>query len=112
MAYRAQFLSKIAEKTLRGIAREGRKWGGIGIYVYRAGTNVSITCSKCMADPFVFAIDGVTGVVDIVVVYADGGRKSTSIDLDAIGCRPVDSDALSEEWFEKNKSHIRRYMRG
>lgn len=112
MPYRVQFLSKIAEKTLRSIAREGRKMGGIGIEVYRAGTKVSITCSKCMADPFMFAIDGATGIIDVVIVYADGSRKSTSIDLDAMGCRPVDSDALSEGWFEKNKSHIRRYMRG
>ena len=112
MSYKAQFLSKIAEKTLRGIARDGRKMGGIGIYVFRAGTKISVTSSRCMGDPFIFAIDGATGVVDIEIVYADGSSKSTSIDLDAMGCRPVDSDALSEGWFEKNKSHIRRYMRG
>lgn len=112
MTYRAQFLSRSAEKELRRIAREGRKFGGIGIYVSRAGTKISVTSSKCMADPFIFAIDGATGVVDIEVVYADGSRKTTTIDLDAMGCRPVDSDALSEDWFEKNKSHIRRYMQG
>ena len=112
MAYRAQFLSKSAEKTLRNIASEGRKNGGICIDVYRAGTRISVTCSKCMADPFIFAIDGATGVVDIVVCYIDGSRKSTSIDLDAMGCKGFDSDALSDEWFEKNKSNIRRYMRG
>ena len=65
-----------------------------------------------MADPLIFAADGLTGVVDIVVFYIDGSRKSTSIDLDAMGCRPVDSDALSDEWFEQNKSNMRRYMRG
>ena len=112
MTYRAQFLSRDAEKALRCIAREGRKNGGIGIDVYRAGTKVSITSSRCMADPFIFSVDGATGVVDIVVCYIDGSRKSTSIDLDAMGCRPVDSDALSDEWLEQNKSHIRRYMRG
>lgn len=110
--YKSQFLSKVAEKTLRSIAREGRKMGGIGITVYRAGTKVSITSSRCMADPFIFAVDGATGVVDIVVFYIDGSRKSTSIDLDALGCRPVDSDALSDEWFEQNRANIRRYMRG
>lgn len=112
MTYRAQFLSRSAEKALRSIAREGRKNGGIGIYVYRAGTHISETCSKCMADPFIFAIDGLTGIVDIVVVYADGSRKTTRVDLDAMGCKAIDSDSLSDEWFEKNKSHIRRYMRG
>lgn len=112
MTYRAQFLSKDAEKTLRGIAREGRKNGGIGIDVYRAGTRISVTCSKCMADPFIFAVDGATGAVDIVVCYADGSRKSTSINLDAMGCHSFDSDALSEGWYEKNKGNIRRYMRG
>lgn len=88
--YKPQFLSKCAEKTLRGIAREGRKMGGIGIDVYRAGTHISVTCSKCMADPFVFAVDGATGVVDVVVVYIDGSRKTTRLDLDAMGCNPVD----------------------
>ena len=112
MPYRAQFLSRSAEKALRSIAREGRKWGGIGIYVYRAGTHVSITSSRCMGDPFIFAVDGATGVVDIEIVYAAGSRKSTSIDLDAMGCKPYDSDERSHDWFEKNKSHIRRYMRG
>ena len=110
--YKSQFLSKVAEKKLRAIAREGRRMGGISITVYRAGTNVSLTCSKCMADPFMFAIDGLTGVVDVNVVYCDGSRKTTSIDLDAMGCKAYDSDELSEEWLEKNKSHIRRYMRG
>lgn len=110
--YKSQFLSKVAEKTLRGIAREGRKNGGIGIDVYRAGTRTSLTCSKCMADPLIFAADGLTGVVDVVIIYVDGSRKTTRVDLDAMGCRPVDSDALSEEWFEQNKGNIRRYMRG
>lgn len=112
MSYRAQFLSRVAEKALRTIAREGRKMGGIGIDVYRAGTHISVTCSKCMADPLIFSADGLTGVVDIEVFYIDGSRKTTRVDLDAMGCKPVDSDALSEEWLEKNKSHIRRYMRG
>ena len=112
MPYKAQFLSKDAERALRGIAREGRKNGGISIDVYRSGTKVSITSSRCMGDPFIFSVDGATGVGDIVVFYIDGSRKSTSIDLDAMGCRPVDSDALSEEWFEQNKDNIRRYMRG
>ena len=112
MTYKVQFLSKVAEKTLRSIAREGRKTGGISITVYRAGTKISITCSKCMADPFMVAIDGLTGIVDIVIVYIDGSRKATRVDLDSMGCKPFDSDELSEEWFEKNKSHIRRYMRG
>ena len=87
MSYMAQFLSRVAEKTLRSIARDGRRNGGIGIEVYRAGTRISATCSKCMADPFVFAIDGLTGVVDILVVYIDGSRKTTRVDLDAMGCR-------------------------
>ena len=89
MTYRAQFLSRFAEKTLRGIARDGRRNGciGIGIEVYRAGTRISETCSKCMADPFIRSIDGLTGVVDIVVVYIDGSRKTTRVDLDAMGCR-------------------------
>ena len=110
--YKSQFLSKVAEKTLRGIAREGRKNGGVGIYVYRAGTRTSLTCSKCMADPLIFAADGLTGVVDVVIVYCDGRRKSTSVDLDAMGCHSFDQDALSDEWFEQNKANIRRYMRG
>lgn len=110
--YKSQFLSKVAEKTLRGIAREGRKNGGIGIYVYRAGTSIHVTSSKCMADPFMFAIDGATGIIDVVIVYHDGSRKSTRVNLDAMGCKAFDSDELSEEWLEKNKSHIRRYMRG
>lgn len=110
--YKAQFLSKVGEKTLRDIAREGRRMGGIGIDVYRAGTHISVTCSKCMADPFIFAMDGANGVVDIVVVYADGRRKATRVDLDSMGCQPVDSDALSEDWFEQNRANIRRYMRG
>ena len=112
MPYKVQFLSKDAEKTLRGIAREGRKNGGISITVYRAGTRTNLTSSKCMADPFMFAIDGATGIIDVVVVYSDGSRKSTRVDLDAMGCKAYDSDELSEEWFEQNKSHIRRYMRG
>lgn len=112
MAYRVQFLSKSAERALRTIAREGRKMGGIGIDVYRSGTHISVTCSKCMADTFVFAMDGATGLVDVVIVYIDGSRKTTKVDLDAMGCKPLDSDALSDEWFEQNKSHIRRYMRG
>ena len=90
MTYRAKFLSRIAEKTLRSIAREGRKNGGIGIDVYRAGTNVSITCSRCMADPFICSVDGANGVVDIVVYYIDGSRKSTRVDLDAMGCKGFD----------------------
>lgn len=110
--YKSQFLSKVAEKTLRGIAREGRKNGGVGIYVYRAGTRTSLTCSKCMADPLIFAADGLTGVVDIEVFYIDASRKTTRVDLDAMGCKAIDSDSLSDEWFEKNKSNIRRYMRG
>lgn len=110
--YKPQFLSRVAEKALRTIAREGRKMGGISITVYSAGTRISATCSKCMADPFIVAIDGATGVVDIVVLYIDGSRKTTRVDLDAMGCHPYDSDALSDEWLEKNKSHIRRYMRG
>ena len=112
MAYKAQFLSKVAEKTLRSIARDGRKMGGIGIYVFRAGTKISVTSSRCMGDPFIFAIDGATGVVDIEIVYAGGSRETTRVDLDAMGCRPMDWDALSDEWFEKNKGNIRRYMRG
>ena len=110
--YKPKFLSRDAEKTLRGIAREGRRFGGIGIYVYRAGTRISVTCSKCMADPFIYSVDGATGVVDVEIVYADGSRKTTRVDLDAMGCHSFDSDELSEEWFEKNKSNIRRYMRG
>lgn len=110
--YKPQFLSKVAEKTLRSIAREGRKNGGIGIYVYRAGTRINVTHAKCMADPFIFAVDGATGVVDIVVCYIDGSRKTTRLDLDAMGCHSFDSDELSDDWLEKNKSHIRRYMRG
>ena len=110
--YKSQFLSRSAEKALRGIAREGRKNGGISITVYRAGTRINVASSKCMADPFMFAIDGATGSVDVVVVYSDGSRKSTRVDLDAMGCKAYDADELSEEWFEKNKSHIRRYMRG
>lgn len=85
--YKPQFLSKVAEKALRAIAREGRKMGGIGIDVYRAGTKVSITSSRCMADPFIFAVDGATGVVDIVVYYIDGSRKTTRVDLDSMGCK-------------------------
>ena len=112
MTYKVQFLSKVAEKTLRSIAREGRKNGGIGIYVYRAGTRTSLTCSKCMADPLIFAADGLTGVVDVVIVYCDGSRKSTRVDLDSMGCRGFDSDELSDEWFEQNRSNIRRYMLG
>lgn len=110
--YKPQFLSRDAEKALRTIAREGRKWGGISIYVYRAGTSTHVTSSKCMADPFMFAIDGATGIIDVVIVYADGSRKATRVDLDAMGCKPFDSDALSEDWFEQNKGNIRRYMRG
>ena len=110
--YKAQFLSKSAEKYLRSIAREGRKMGGIGINVYRAGTRTSLTCSKCMADPLIFASDGLTGIVDIVVVYVDGSRKSISVDLDAMGCKSVDSNSLPEGWFEQNRANIRRYMRG
>lgn len=109
--YKAQFLSKSGEKTLRGIAREGRKNGGIGIEVYRAGTRIHTTCSKCMADPFIFAMDGLTGVVDVVIVYFDGSRKMTRVDLDAMGCHSFDSDALSDEWFEQNRFNILRYMR-
>ena len=112
MAYKAQFLSRRTEKTLRGIAREGRKNGGVSINVYRSGTSINVASAKCMADPFIFAVDGATGVVDIVVCYIDGSRKSTRVDLDAMGCKAHDSDELSEEWFEKNKSHLRRYMRG
>ena len=112
MPYKVQFLSRRAEKTLRGIAREGRKNGGISITVYRAGTRIHVTSSKCMADPFMFAIDGATGIIDVVIVYSDGSRKSTRVDLDAMLCKAYDSDELPEEWFEKNKSHIRRYMRG
>lgn len=110
--YKPKYLSRDAEKTLRSIAREGRKNGGIGIDVYRAGTRESLTCSKCMADPLIFSADGLTGVVDVVIFYIDGSRKTTRLDLDAMGCKPFDSDALSDEWFEQNKSHIRRYMRG
>lgn len=88
--YKPMFLSKGAEKTLRTIAREGRKMGGIGIDVYRAGTKISITCSRCMGDPFICAIDGASGVVDIVVLYNDGSRKTTRVDLDAMECRPID----------------------
>lgn len=112
MSYRVQFLSKIAEKTLRSIAREGRKNGGISITVYRAGTSNHVTSSKCMADPFLFAIDGATGIIDVVIVYLDGSRKTTRVDLDAMGCRSFDSDALSEGWLEQNRANIRRYMRG
>ena len=110
--YKPQFLSRDAEKTLRSIAREGRKTGGISITVYRAGTSIHVTSAKCMADPFIFAVDGATGVVDIVVCDIDGSRKKTRVNLDAMGCHSFDQDALSDEWFEKNKSHIRRYMRG
>ena len=95
MPYMAQFLSRFAEKTLRGIARDGRRKWGIGIEVYRAGTRISETCSKCMADPFIRSRDGLTGVVDIVVVYIDGSRKTTRVDLDAMGCRSFNSGALS-----------------
>lgn len=109
--YKPQFLSRVAEKALRAIARDGRRNGGIGIDVYRAGTKMSITCSRCMGDPFIFAIDGATGVVDIVVLYIDGSRKTTRVDLDAMGCHSFDSDALSDEWLEQNKGNIRRYMR-
>ena len=97
MAYKSQFLSKVAEKTLRGIARDGRKTGGISITIYRAGTRTSLTCSKCMADPLIFAADGLTGVVDVVVCYIDGSRKTTRVDLSALGCKPFDSDALSAD---------------
>ena len=97
MPYKVQFLSRRAEKTLRGIARDGRKTGGISITVYRAGTRTSLTCSKCMADPFMFAIDGATGIIDVVIVYSDGSRKTTRVNLDAMGCRGFDSDELSEE---------------
>ena len=110
--YKAQFLSRDAEKALRGIAREGRKNGGISIEVYRAGTRINVASAKCMADPFLFAIDGATGIIDVVIGFADGSRKTTRVDLDAMGCKAIDSDSLSDEWFEKNKSHIRRYMRG
>lgn len=93
--YKPQFLSKIAEKTLRSIAREGRKMGGIGIDVYRAGTKISVTCSRCMGDPLICAIDGASGLVDVVIVYIDGSRKAIRLDLDAMDCKPLDSDALS-----------------
>ena len=112
MPYKVQFLSRRAEKTLRGIAREGRKNGGISITVYRAGTRINVASAKCMADPLIFAADGLTGVVDVVIVYCDCSRKSTRVDLDAMGCKAYDSDELSEEWFEQNKANIRRYMRG
>ena len=110
--YKPQFLSKVAEKALRAIAREGRKNGGVSINVYRYGTSINVASAKCMADPFIFAVDGATGVVDIVVCYIDGSRKSTRVDLDAMGCKTYDSDELSEEWFEQNKLNILRYMRG
>ena len=110
--YKPIGLTKTAEKALRSIAREGRKSGGSCIDVYRAGTRTSLTSSRCMGDPLIFAADGLTGIVDIVVVYVDGSISATRLDLDSMGCRPVDSDELSEEWIEKNKGHIRRYMRG
>ena len=112
MPYKVQFLSRRAEKTLRGIARDGRKTGGISITVYRAGTRIHVTSSKCMADPFMFAIDGATGIIDVVIVYSDGSRKTTRVDLDSMGCRGFDSDALSDDWFKQNQSNILRYMRG
>lgn len=110
--YKPQFLSKSAEKALRAIARDGRKNGGIGISVYRVGTRIHVTSSKCMADPFMFAIDGATGIIDVVIVYADGSRKTTRVDLDAMGCKSFASGSSSDEWFEKNKANIRLYMRG
>ena len=110
--YKAQFLSRDAEKALRGIAREGRKNGGISIEVYRAGTIINVASAKCMADPLIFAADGLTGVVDVVINYCDGSRKSTRVDLDAMLCKAYDSDSLSDEWFEQNKANLRRYMRG
>ena len=110
MTYKVQFLSRDAEKTLRSIAREGRKNGGVSITAYRAGTRINVASAKCMADPLIFAADGLTGVVDVVIVYADGRRKNTRVDLDAMGCKPFDS--LTEGWFEQNRANIRRYMRG
>lgn len=88
--YKPKYLSRDAERELRAIAREGRKMGGIGIDVYRAGTKISITCARCMGDPLICAMDGAAGIVDIVVYYNDGSRKTTRVDLDAMGCNPVD----------------------
>lgn len=109
--YRAQFLSKCAEKTLRAIAREGRKRGGIRIEVYDSGTLNIVTSVKCMADPFIFAMDGATGLVDVVVIYAASRGKSTLVDLDAMGCKPFDSSELPADWFERNRFNILLYTR-
>ena len=81
--YKAQFLSRSAEKALRTIAKCARKSNAFRISAYRHGTRDNIASAPCMADSFIRAIDGAHGQVDIHIRWLDGGIKVLCIDLDA-----------------------------
>ena len=83
MSYRAQFLSKDAEKALRTITRCARKEHAFWISAYRHGTRDNLASVPCRGDTFLRAIDGAHGQVDIYIRWLDGERKLICIDLDA-----------------------------
>ena len=83
MSYKAQFLSRDAEKALRLIAKCARKANALCIEAYRHGTRENITSVPCRADTFIRSIDGAHGAVDIYIRWIDGVRKLLCIDLDA-----------------------------
>ena len=84
MTYKAQFLSRDAEKALRAIAKCARKSHAFWIEVCEHGNRRNnIASAPCRADTFIRAIDGAHGAVDIYIRWFDGERKLLCIDLDA-----------------------------
>ena len=81
--YKANELSRDAEKALRTIAKCARKAHAFWISAYRHGTRENIASAPCRADTFIRAIDGAHGQVDIHIRWLDGEKKMICIDLDA-----------------------------
>ena len=81
--YKANYLSRDAEKALRLIAKCARKANAFWISAYRHGTRDNLASVPCRADTFIRAIDGAHGAVDIYIRWLDGERKLICIDLDA-----------------------------
>lgn len=84
MTYRAQFLSRSAEKELRCIAKCARKSHAFWIEACEHGNRHNNLASvPCRADTFIRAIDGAHGAVDICIRWLDGEKKFICLDLDA-----------------------------
>ena len=81
--YKANELSKDAEKALRALAKCARKSHAICISAYRHGTRDNIASAPCRADTFIRAIDGAHGAVDIYIRWIEGEKRVICIDLDA-----------------------------